>query len=271
MSRATLASPIPFVRRLRWMAITPLAIGVCLLGFVAGTAQAVVMITCGETQNTPGSVSVISGEELERVSIPANTSALAKCADIAAAFPGIATSSGNTATFNTSSIIIVNDVTGATTEIHFSFLAPATHAVLYEVPALNPDLPLSKGLSLNITFSASSYGPTPLTYSATGDGTTTAGSYINQFNTWLTGATGNPTLGPGLNCNIQITIPITPTPVTGCKTQPFDPSSVSIQWDGNTAADLLNFGLEIVPEPSSALMVGTGLMVLWRWRRRDQE
>jgi hypothetical protein len=44
--------------------------------------------------------------------------------------------------------------------------------------------------------------------------------------------------------------------------RPFDPSSVDISWDEFTGLELGNFGLVVVPEPTSALLLDPPLIVL---------
>jgi hypothetical protein len=46
---------------------------------------------------------------------------------------------------------------------------------------------------------------------------------------------------------------------------------VEISWDANTASNLVNFGLMVVPEPSSVILSGTCLIALCCLHRRGQQ
>ena len=85
---------------------------------------------------------------------------------------------------------------------------------------------------------------------------------LNALDTNFTGRFGIPFNDPILSGSQQI----------GWRTPFFDPTTVEIGWDGSTALDLANFGIEVAPaaapEPATLALLGIGLAGLGFSRRK---
>jgi len=267
--RSAAASP-----RRKSTQVAILAVAASLLGLSWGAQAYTFTLSCAATGSSDGAVQIYltnaAFESEQSVSISANTPASEKCAAIAHAFPLNATlGPGNAVTFDADQVTIISDNTGENlTSLSVGFSPPGQLVSLIEIPTPNGSAIPPPGTTFAGALSAPSFSP--FTFGASGDGTKTAATLLSEMNSDITASTGNATL-PGLSCSIPITIPTGPSSsVVGCRSAPFDPTAVEISWDENTASNLVNFGLLVVPEPSSVVLSVTGLIALCRWHDRGQ-
>jgi hypothetical protein len=256
--------------------------GVALLLVVsAGPAQAgSFTLTCGDsllsgattptnltvTESTINPFSLVESNTTTVVTVSPGVLGAAKCAAIATAL-GLPTSSvsGNTLTISGLGLLgftVVSDNTKESNTLTEGGLGPSQQAVLIEIPANLIGTPAA-GTTFGGVFNAPFSGP--VTFGVTANGSQTYSQLLNNLNLSFTAATGL-----SLNSFVFDLGGSLFPPRTGFRTGPFDPPTVSITWDANTSLDLANFGLEVVnaPEPGTALLVGTGLLALWGFRRR---
>lgn len=241
-------------------------------------------LTCGEP-SLPGTVRLYIGQNIPSggsttfsiaVPIPGTDTPEQKCNAIATALTanGVkgVSSTGNVLTVNgvtgneTLWVDIARDTTGEGNTLSVSLLNPGDKVQLMEVPNAGLSV-LPAGTTFHISV-FETIGPTPsiiVNATAAANGTETEAALLSMLNNDITAALG-PFIGtftiPGIS-NI------------GLLTAPFDPTTVSVEWDANTSLDLANFGLEIVPgaapEPATLALLGIGLAGLAFSRRRRKQ
>jgi hypothetical protein len=228
-------------------------------------------LTCGMPTNVaaqPINLVVLNGASGTEVpvTIPAGISASQKCSTIADALTGhlgviSAIATGNTLTVDTvDALLISSDFTGESNQLSAPLFGGQL-ARLVEIPQASPSIVPLAGTTFGSSFSTPAFGP--FTFNVSADGTKSEVTLLGQLNSQITTDTG-------LSFT-PFTIPTGPTlSITAFQSSLFDPSSVSITWDANTGLDLANFGLVVepasVPEPTSFLLLGTGLAAVARRR-----
>jgi hypothetical protein len=247
-----------------------LAGGMVLLADRANAAE--VSLTCGDPPFPGGSVTLAThiitpgGQTIaDQIKVPIPTAdAAEKCALIAAAIPPEFTPKLNGKTLTifsgyASALWILEDTTFEFNQLSAT-LSPGGMAKFMEIPTPNPDAAPPAGMTFLISV-ANSNGSFGFTNFVASDGVTPSGVLLANLL--------QPFFGPlAFNSNCD---PSPPSPTVCSSTASFDPTTVSISWNGNTAQYLANFGLSVqdaaVPEPATLLLVGMSLLALLSWRR----
>ena len=243
-------------------------------------------LTCGNPTSTGGTIVLgvstidFSGMPVSfplRVPITAGLTASEKCAAIAETYRSTApfsnaTTSGNTVTFanfetrDLTGLEILSDTTGESTSLSTS-LAPRQLVSLIEIPVTNLDAVPPAGRIYQPDFFLDDGSVVSTTF-VTSDGKKTAGMLLNNiFDQFAQ---------DHLIFNIPVMDPNT-NDVVGFRTQAFDPTTATVDWDANTSLDLANFGLLVQsadtasPEPGTAFIVAACLIAIFLPRRSQKE